>query len=337
MARILVTGGAGFIGSNFIRYWSKKHPADWIVNLDLLTYAGNPDVINEFKSAAKVKFVKGTICDSSLVDSLCKQADTIFHFAAETHVDRSILDSQIFLKTNVLGTHTLLESARKNKVKRFIYVSTDEVYGSIQKGFFNESSSLNPNSPYSVSKASGDLLARSYWITYKMPVIVTRCCNNFGPYQFPEKVIPLFITNLIENKKLPLYGKGANIREWLYVMDHCSALDCVYQRGKSGEIYNVGSSVEMTNLELAKLILNIFKKPTQFIQFVTDRPGHDFRYALNSTKIRKLGWRPQHSFKDALKKTVQWYQEKEDWWKKIKQKSEYKKYIQKQYQPAKAA
>lgn len=331
MAKILVTGGAGFIGSNFIRYWLKTHPNDHIINLDVLSYAGNPDAVKEFENNSRVRFVRGNICNPTLVHSLLKDRDAVFHFAAETHVDRSILDSQAFLKTNVLGTHNLLENARKNKVKKFIFISTDEVYGSVKKGVFTEESSLKPNSPYSASKAAADLLCRCYWVTYKMPVIVTRCCNNFGPYQFPEKVIPLFVTNLMQDKSVPVYGRGLNVREWLYVMDHCRALDWVYRKGRSGEIYNVGSGMEISNIELAKILLKYFAKPASFIEYVKDRPGHDFRYRLDSNKIMKLGWKPKYVFREALHETIRWYQENADWWKKIQNRSHFKKYIRKQY------
>lgn len=331
MAKILVTGGAGFIGSNFIRYWLENNPNDSITNMDLLTYAGNRAILEKFKKERRVKFVKGDICQKVLVNSIARGVDAIFHFAAETHVDRSILDSQIFLKTNLLGTQMLLESSRKNKIKRFVFISTDEVYGSIKKGKFKEDAPIRPNSPYAVSKAAADLLCRSYWTTYHSPVIITRCCNNFGPFQFPEKVIPLFITHLIDGEKIPLYGKGTNVREWIYVQDHSRAIECVYKKGRAGEVYNIGSGVEMSNVELAKTILKYFRKSIASIQFVKDRPGHDLRYALDSSKIRKLGWRPKYDFEQALEETLRWYEANRSWWIRIKQRSQYKKYIEKQY------
>lgn len=331
MTKILVTGGAGFIGSNFIRYWLKRHPADFITNLDLFTYAGNHDILREFKNERRVKTVRGDICDTALVDRLMKNQEAVFHFAAETHVDRSIHDSQIFLKTNILGTHTLLEAARAHKIKRFVFVSTDEVYGSIKKGSFTEKSPIEPNSPYSVSKAAADLLCRSFWVTYKTPVIITRCSNNYGPFQFPEKVIPLFITNLLADQKIPVYGKGLNVREWIYVMDHCSGIEYAYRKGTPGDVYNIGSGEEMSNIELAESILKCFGKSKDHIQFVTDRLGHDLRYSLDSSKLRRLGWKPRYRFKTALEETVEWYRRNADWWKKIRQKTQYKKYIMKQY------
>ena len=329
--RILVTGGAGFIGSNFVRHWLHAHPADRITVLDLLTYAGNLENIEEFVHGGKIRFVKGDIGDAALADRLAKGQDAVFHFAAETHVDRSILDPQVFLKTNILGTHALLEAARKHKIKRFVFVSTDEVYGSIKKGKFREDDPLEPNSPYSVSKAAADLLCRSYWVTYGLPVLITRCCNNFGPYQFPEKVIPLFITNLAEGKKVPLYGKGLNVREWIHARDHCSAIDAVFRKGKPGEAYNIGSGVEMSNLELARNILKLFGRSADWIEYVKDRPGHDFRYALDSSKVRRLGWKPRYDFKEALWQTISWYRHNDDWWEKLKGHSGYKDYIRKQY------
>ncbi|MBI4217630.1 MAG: dTDP-glucose 4,6-dehydratase [Elusimicrobia bacterium] len=328
--KIVVTGGAGFIGSNFIRYWSRKYPQDSIVNLDNLSYAGIRETVQEFKKNPRILFVKGDIRNASLIASVLKKADLLFHFAAETHVDRSILDSQIFLQTNVLGTHVLLECARKRKL-RFLYVSTDEVYGSIRKGRFREDSPIRPNSPYAVSKAAADLLCRSYWITHQMPLLITRGCNNFGPYQFPEKVIPLFITNLIEGKQIPLYGKGGNVREWIYVQDHCKAIDLISQKGKDGEIFNIGSGIELSNIALSRRILRLFRLPDSMIQMVPDRPGHDFRYAMNCSKLKNLGWKPDTSFSDALQETVQWYRLHIDWWKKIKENRRYQEYAQRQY------
>lgn len=331
MKKILVTGGAGFIGSNFVSYWLKKHPEDSILILDLLTYAANKEILKEFKKNPRIQFVHGDICDSKLVNSLIKRLDFVFHFAAETHVDRSILNSQAFLKTNVLGTQVLLEAARINKVKRFVFISTDEVYGTIPRGLFTENSPLKPNSPYAASKAAADLLCRSYWATYRFPVIITRCCNNFGPYQFPEKVIPLFVTNLQEGRKIPLYGKGINVREWIDVRDHCRALDLIAQKGKPGEIYNIGTGADISNIKLAKLILDYIGKPLSLIEFVPDRPGHDIRYALDWSKLKKLGWKPERSFKENLYETIRWYSENKSWWAKIKNKPSFQKYMRKQY------
>jgi len=329
MANVLVTGGAGFIGSNFIRHWSSVYPQDTILNLDRLTYAASR-VNQDFKNS-RIRFVKGDIGNRRTVSALMKKVDTVFHFAAETHVDRSIHDSQIFLKTNVLGTQNLLESARQEKVKKFIYISTDEVYGSIEKGSFKETSPLAPNSPYAASKAAGDLLCRSYWVTHKMPVIITRCCNNFGPFQFPEKVVPLFITNLLEHKKIPVYGRGQNVREWIHVLDHCRAIQRVFERGQIGEVYNIGSGVETQNIALAKKLIRILEQSDASIQYVQDRPGHDLRYSLDSSKIRQLGWKPEKSFDESLKETVRWYQDYPSWWQKIRTRTAYRKYIKKQY------
>ncbi len=330
MAKILVTGGAGFIGSNFIRYWTQTHPKDRITNLDSLTYAASTDTLRDL-DASRVRFINGDISDKKLVPSLARGADSIFHFAAETHVDRSIIDPQIFLKTNVLGTQNLLEAVRVNGVGKFVHVSTDEVYGSIQKGKFSESSFLAPNSPYAASKASSDLLCRSYWRTYKTPVVITRCSNNFGPYQFPEKVIPLFVTNLIEGKKIPVYGRGLNVREWIYVTDHCRAIEAVYLKGSPGESYNIGSGYEISNSVLAKKILELFGLPESRIEYVKDRPGHDFRYSLDSSKLKRLGWKPEYRFEEAIAQTVRWYEDHQDWWRKIKKRGAYQTYVKKQY------
>ncbi len=329
--KILITGGAGFIGSHFTRYWLQKYPKDSITILDLLDYAGNKDILDEFKKHRNVTVIKGDICNKKLVQTVTKNCDTLFHLAAQTHVDRSIHSSDPFIQTNIVGTQNLLESSRINHVKKFVYISTDEVYGSIQNGKFVETDSLHPSSPYSASKAGGDLLCLAYWHTYKFPVIITRCCNNFGPHQFPEKVIPVFITHLLEGKKIPLYGNGKNVREWIYVLDHCRAIDLVFQKGKLGEIYNIGSGTELNNLDLAKLILKNLDFPTRFIQQVTDRPGHDLRYALNSSKLRKLGFQPKHTFTEYMHETIRWYKENTAWWKQIKDTSPYKKYFKKQY------
>jgi dTDP-glucose 4,6-dehydratase len=340
--KILVTGGAGFIGSNFIHYWLNKYPEDIIVNLDVLTYAGNTDNllnVNEkygdgaLAGAKRYYFVKGDIRDVNVVNSLMAKVDAVVHFAAESHVDRSIDDPQAFLTTNVLGTHTLLEAVRTNNIKRFLHISTDEVYGSVERGYCREESELKPNSPYSSSKAGADLLAMAYFKTYKLPVIITRTTNNFGPYQHPEKFIPLFITNLIEDKTVPLYGYGLNRRDWIYVEDNCAALDAVFHRGRIGEIYNISTNTnELSNIEISSLLAYKLNKPPHLMEFVKDRPGHDFRYGVDSTKIRtELSWTHQYDLPSGLEKTINWYKDNEWWWRKIKE-GEYKNYYDKQYQ-----
>ena len=317
MKRLLVTGGAGFIGSNFIRHILKKYPDYNIVNLDKLTYCGNIENLRDIEKDKRYKFVQGDIVDAKVVGEVVKGCDIVVNFAAETHVDRSIIDPYSFVKTNVLGTHTLLEAAKVNGVKLFVHISTDEVYGSIDKGSFKEDDPLLPNSPYSAAKAGSDLLARSYFITFKLPVIITRSSNNFGPYQYPEKVIPLFITNALENKSLPLYADGMNVRDWLFVIDNCEGIDTVMHKGKPGEIYNIGGVTEITNLELTHSILDILGKDRSLIKFVNDRPGHDRRYSLDISKIRSLGWQPRHDFKASLKLTVDWYKNNEGWWRQL--------------------
>ena len=316
--RILVTGGCGFIGSNFIRHMLNKYQDHSIINLDKLTYAGNPDNLKDIEKNSNYSFVRGDICDNAVVDKVMQKVDTVIHFAAESHVDRSIDDASAFVRTNVLGTFVLLDSALKNNIKRFVHVSTDEVYGSISKGSFKETDILTPSSPYSSSKAGSDLLAQSYYITHGMPVIITRCTNNFGPYQYPEKLIPLFITNLIENKKVPVYGTGKNVRDWIYVEDHCKAIDFVLHEGKNGEIYNIGGGAEKTNLEITETILEMLGKDGSMVEYVKDRPGHDLRYSLDCTKLRRLGWAPEQEFDDALYDTVRWYVENRWWWEKLK-------------------
>jgi dTDP-glucose 4,6-dehydratase len=330
--KLLVTGGAGFIGSNFIRHIRQEHP-DWeITNLDKLTYAGNLENLKDVQDQPGYHFVKGDIADRKLVDELLSQEfDVIVNFAAESHVDRSILDASPFIETNVKGTQVLLEGAKKHGIQRFIQVSTDEVYGSIDRGHFTEESTLSPNSPYSASKTAADLLCRAYFKTHHLPAIVTRCTNNFGPYQFPEKLIPLAVTNALEDKPVPVYGDGLNIRDWIFVYDHCRALDAVIQKGRLGEIYNIGSGNEKTNLELIRKLLELLDKPQSLIQFVTDRPAHDRRYALNCAKIAtELGWKPAYSFEKALSATVDWYLKNESWWRSIKS-GEYSRYYKKMY------
>lgn len=319
--KLLITGGAGFIGSNFIRYILKRYPNYKVVNLDKLTYAGNLDNLKDIEKNKNYKFVKGDICGGNVVSRLVKDADVLINFAAETHVDRSIIDANNFISANYCGVYNLLEAALKNNIKCFLQISTDEVYGSRQKGFFKEADSLNPSSPYSASKASADLLVLSYYKTHRLPVLITRSSNNFGPYQFPEKVIPLFITNLLEGKKLPLYAKGENIRDWLYVGDNCRAVDLILHKGKIGEIYNIAAGNYLKNLELTKLILKKMNKPLEFINFVEDRPGHDFRYAIDCSKINKLGWKPRYDFLAAMDLTISWYRQNIKWWKKLKKES----------------
>ncbi len=329
--KILVTGGAGFIGSNFIRYILKKYPGYKITNLDKLTYAGNPNNLRdvERKYTGRYFFVKGDIGNRKIVNKLAKKNDCILNFAAETHVDRSILGADSFVKTDVYGTYILLEAARKHNHRRYIQVSTDEVYGSIARGSFSEESPLKPNSPYSASKASADLLCHAYFATFKLAVIIVRSANNFGPYQYPEKIIPLFVTNALEDKPLPIYGDGKNVRDWLYVLDNCRAIDLILHKGKEGEIYNVGGGNELTNLQLTKKIVRILSRgersTTQSLKhrvvFVADRPGHDRRYSLDCRKIKKeLDWFPQYSFEDALKKTISWYKDNYSWWLGVKRK-----------------
>ena len=328
--KVLVTGGLGFIGSNFIRHILHKYPNYKITNLDKMTYCGNPDNLKDIEKNKNYSFVKGDICDAKAVDKLVEGKNIVLNFAAETHVDRSIDDPKSFIRTDVDGTHTLLEAAKKHGVKKFVQISTDEVYGSIEKGSFTEDSALQPNSPYSASKAGGDLIARSYNKTFGVPAIITRSSNNFGPYQYPEKLLPLFITNLLEGRKVPVYGDGMNVRDWLYVIDNCEAIDLVMHKGKVGEIYNIGADNEKTNLEITKLLLKELGKNESFIEYVKDRPGHDRRYSIDSSKLRNLGWKPRFKFEAALKDTVKWYNGNQNWWKRIKS-GEYKEHYKKHY------
>ena len=328
--KLLVTGGAGFIGSNFIRHVLAAHPDDTVVNLDKLTYAGNPANLADVESSPRYRFVQGDICDAKLVRDLLRGVDAVLNYAASTHVDRSLMEPEEFLRTDVFGVFTLLEAVRDLKIPRFVHISTDEVYGSVERGSSRETDPLRPRNPYSASKAGGDLLAGAYRETHRVPVIITRSSNNFGPYQYPEKVIPLFITNALEDRPLPLYGDGGNVRDWLYVLDNCAAIDLVLRRGQEGEIYNVGGGHEIENLALTREILRLVGKPETLVMPVKDRPGHDRRYSLDSTKIRRLGWTPAHPFADALAATVAWYRGHEAWWRPLKS-GEFRAYYERQY------
>ncbi|MBN2483564.1 MAG: dTDP-glucose 4,6-dehydratase [Candidatus Omnitrophica bacterium] len=319
MKNILVTGGCGFIGSHFIRYLLNRYPDYQVVNLDKLTYCGNPDNLKDIAGERRYRFVQGDIGDPELVDGLLSQdIDCIVNFAAHTHVDRSIAGGLEFVQTNVYGTSVLLESAHRVGIRRFLQISTDEVYGSVETGKSSESSVLAPNSPYAASKAAADLLCRSYFVTHALEIVIVRSANNFGPFQYPEKIIPLFITNILEDKKIPLYGTGKNIRDWLYVQDNCRAIDLVLHRGNAGEIYNIGAGNEMTNLELSRSLLESLGTSEEYIEFVADRPGHDLRYSLDFSKIRGLGWSPKNSFAQDLAYTIEWYRQNRWWWEKLK-------------------
>lgn len=333
--KLLVTGGAGFIGSNFILYWMKNHSSDQILNFDKLTYAGNLENLKEVEKNPNYSFVHGDICDASVVDKAMQGVDIVVHFAAESHVDRSILEPASFVVTNVVGTQVLLDSALKNNVERFHHISTDEVFGALDLNSsdkFNELTRYDPHSPYSASKAGSDHLVRAYSDTFGLPITITNCANNYGPFHFPEKLIPLAITNLMEEKKVPVYGDGLYVRDWLYVEDHCRAIDLVLQKGKIGETYCVGSlTQDVNNLEVVKKILKIMEKDESMIEYVKDRPGHDRRYAIDFSKIKnELGWEPKYSFDEWLEITVKWYEENTKWWKKVKS-GEYKEYYEKQY------
>ena len=333
MLPVLVTGGCGFIGSNFIRYLLETDPHSSVVNFDLLTYAGNLANLKEVESDPRYCFVKGDIGDREAVRvAVSAGVSGIINFAAESHVDRSIHDSGPFVRTNVLGTQVLLDVAREFQAPRFLQVSTDEVYGSLgPSGLFTEDTPLAPNSPYAASKAAADLLVRSYVHTFHLPAVITRCSNNYGPYQFPEKIIPLFIANLLRNEPVPVYGDGLNVRDWIHVRDHCAALDLVWRKGRVGEVYNVGGRSERTNLELTRALLKAVGKPESFIRYVKDRPGHDRRYAIDSAKIeRELGWQPKVPFEEGLQQTVRWYQDHSDWVEQIRS-GDYLQYYDRQY------
>lgn len=335
MALVLVTGGCGFIGSNFVRYLLANEPEVSVVNFDCLTYAGNPGNLADVESDPRYRFVRADITDRQAVRETVREGvQAIFHFAAESHVDRSIHDSGPFVRTNVLGTQVLLDAAREFAVERYIQISTDEVYGSLgDTGYFTEESPLAPNSPYAASKAAADLLVRSYIHTFGLPAIITRCSNNYGPYQFPEKIIPLFIMNLLRDEPVPVYGDGLNVRDWIHVRDHCAAIDLVWRRGRVGEVYNIGGRCERTNLQLTHALLDAVGKPKSMIRFVKDRPGHDRRYAIDSSKVEKeLGWKTTIAFEDGLRETVCWYREHAAWVANIRT-GAYLKYYQKQYGP----
>ncbi|MBU5673833.1 dTDP-glucose 4,6-dehydratase [Paenibacillus brevis] len=331
--KLLVTGGAGFIGSNFVLYMLRQHPDYQIVNVDALTYAGNLENLKSIENHPNHTFVKTDINDARAMENLMGQGvDVIVNFAAESHVDRSILEPDVFVKTNVLGTQVLLEAARKYNVQKFVQVSTDEVYGTLgETGLFTEETPLQPNSPYSASKAGGDLLVRAYHETFGLQVNITRCSNNYGPYQFPEKLIPLMISKALADEALPVYGDGLNIRDWLYVEDHCSAIDLVIHQGRNGEVYNIGGNNERTNLHIVKTILEQLGKPESLIKHVQDRPGHDRRYGIDPTKtMQELGWEPKYSFETGIEETIRWYLDNKDWWTRI-QSGAYQDYYEKQY------
>lgn len=321
MKNILVTGGAGFIGSNFINYILKNRDDVFIVNLDKLTYAGNLENLKESENKSNYRFVKGDITNHEIVDYIFQKYSIkhVLNFAAESHVDRSILGSEVFFRTNVIGTNVLLEAARRYEVEKFVQISTDEVYGSLgAEGLFTEQTPISPNSPYSSSKASADMMALSFYHTFGLPVVITRCSNNYGPFQFPEKLIPLMIINSLNGKKLPVYGDGLNVRDWIYVIDHNKAAELVWEKGKVGEVYNIGASREMKNIDIVKLILKNLNKSDHLIEYVKDRPGHDRRYAIDSSKIQnELGWKPEYKFEDAMAKTIEWYLQNKNWWERI--------------------
>jgi dTDP-glucose 4,6-dehydratase len=319
--KLLITGGAGFIGSNLVRHMVNTYPQYHVVNLDALTYAGNKDSLKDLEGKPNYQFVQGDICDAELVDGLMQGVGAVLHLAAESHVDRSITDPGAFVRTNVMGTQVLLDAAKRHGVERFVHVSTDEVYGTLgATGLFTEETPLAPNSPYSASKAGSDLLARAYFETFGFPTLITRCSNNYGPYQFPEKLIPLFITNLMEDQSVPVYGDGLNVRDWLHVEDHCRAIDAVLHKGKPGEVYNIGGNNEKTNMEITRTVLSKLGKPESLIRYVQDRPGHDKRYAIDAGKMkRELGWEPLYTFETGIDQTLSWYQANEAWWRPLKQ------------------
>jgi dTDP-glucose 4,6-dehydratase len=328
--RLLVTGGSGFIGSNFIRAVLASHTDDSVVNLDKLTYAGNPANLADVEHDPRYTFVHGDIGDAQLVRDVARGMDAVVNFAAPSHVDRSLLDPDEFLRTSVLGVHVLVEAVRELRIPRFVQVSTDEVYGSIATGAAREDAPLRPSNPYSAAKAGGDLLALAAWRTHGVPVVITRSSNNFGPYQYPEKIVPLFVTNALDDQPLPLYGDGLQVRDWLYVHDNCAAIDLVLRRGREGEVYNIAGGHEVANVDLTREILRLIGKPASLVQTVADRPGHDRRYALDADKVRGLGWAPRTPFAAALESTVQWYREHQAWWRPLKS-GEFRAYYERQY------
>jgi dTDP-glucose 4,6-dehydratase len=332
MQNLLITGGAGFIGSNFVRLMLDKYPDYRLVVFDKLTYAGNLDNLRDVENHPHYAFVQGDICDAPLVEDTIRThtIDTIVNFAAETHVDRSIQEPGSFIQTDVYGTYVLLEATRKLGLERMLQVSTDEIYGSVHEGSSRETDNYDPRSPYSASKAGGELMCHAYFETFGAPVLITRGSNNYGPYQYPEKLIPLFITNLLDGKTVPVYGDGMNVRDWIYVLDHCTGIDTALHQGQLGEAYNVGGGNEKPNIEITRLLLDLTGRGEDAITYVADRPGHDRRYSLDTSKLRGLGWAPQHSFEDALRDTVQWYKENRWWWEKIKS-GAYAEYYQQMY------
>jgi len=328
--RLVVTGGAGFIGSNFVRFMLRRYDDLEVVNLDKLTYAGNLENLRDVEDDARYTFVKGDICDAAAVRAALEGADAVVNFAAETHVDRSISGPQDFIRTDVLGTHTLLEAVRELGIARYVQISTDEVYGSTETGSFTEESDLAPSSPYSASKAGADLLVLAYHRTYAAPVLITRSSNNYGPWQYPEKIIPLFITNAIDEQALPVYGDGLNVRDWLHVDDNCAGIDTVLRQGALGEVYNIGGGNEVENLAVTRGILELLGRSPELIRFVTDRPGHDRRYSIDCSKLQALGWHPATPFESGLESTVSWYRDNPEWWRKIKS-GEWRAYYEQQY------
>ena len=331
MTTVLVTGGCGFIGSNFIRYMIRKHPQYRIVNLDKLTYAGNSQNLADLKGEERYSFTLGDVCDVEIVDPLVQKSEIVVNFAAESHVDRSILGGAEFVRTNIHGTCVLLESARKHGVERFYQISTDEVYGSIENGAWSEDQPLMPRNPYSASKASAELMVRAYNLNYGLPTLVSRASNNIGPYQYPEKRVPLYITNAIDELPLPVYGNGLQVRDHLYVEDHCAAIDLVLHRGTVGETYNIGGDNDATGMEVARAILERLDKSENLIEFVEDRLGHDQRYSIDSSKIKALGWESRYDFQAAMTRTVEWYVKREDWWREIRTRNDYRSYYRRQY------
>lgn len=331
MKHLLVTGGAGFIGSNFVRYWFERHPDDRITVFDALTYAGHLENLEDVKDNPNLAFVQGDIRNADDVAQPVEEADIVVNFAAESHVDRSIAEPEAVLTTNIMGVFTMVEAAKKSGVEKFIQISTDEVYGDIAEGSSTEADPVSPNSPYSAGKAGGELLARAYYRTYGVPVIVTRGSNTYGPYQQPEKLVPLFVSNALEGKQLPVYGDGKQVRDWLHVMDHCSGVETVIENGVPGEIYNIGGGNERTNIEITKMIIEVTGNDESLINYVQDRPGHDRRYSLDSTKLLQLGWKRTNDFETAMPETIRWYMDNQEWWRKIKQDEQHKRFSEEWY------